>query len=55
MFEKKMNEWAKKVIEVYQSGGAANTYQMMIDIDNIIAEAFDHYPMLEENLKKDYK
>lgn len=50
MLEKRLNEWMEKVIAAHESEGMTDTYQMMIDIDKIISEEFDHPPMFEENL-----
>ena len=50
MFEEKIYEWAEKVINAHKISGMTNTYQMMVDIDKIIAEGFDHDPFFKENL-----
>ena len=50
MLEKRLNEWMEKVIEAHKSNGMADTYQMMVDVDRIIAEEFDREPVFDENL-----
>ena len=50
MLEQRITEWMHKVLAAQEAPGATNTYQMMVDIDRIIAEAFDHAPILPENL-----
>ena len=45
--EKRIYEWKEKVIKSVD-GGAYNTYAMMIDIDKIIAEEFDHERCIED-------
>ena len=50
MFEEKIREWAEKVINAQKAIGMTNTYQMMLDIDKIIADGFDHDPVFTENL-----
>lgn len=46
--EQKLNEWVAKVVASYNpdTPGAPNTFQMVKDVDQIIAEAFDHDPVL---------
>lgn len=50
--EEKLNKWVKLVIEAKRdpNPGHVDTIKMMIDIDKIIAEEFDHTPMFAENL-----
>jgi hypothetical protein len=52
MLEKRLNEWMQKVIAVHndKSNAFADTYRMMIDVDKIISEEFDHKPMFVENV-----
>lgn len=49
MLEQRITEWMQKVLAAQEAPGATDTYQMMVDIDRIIAEAFDHAPVLAEN------
>lgn len=49
MLEQRLNEWVAKVIKASEPGGCVNTYRMIVDIDKIIAEEFDHEPVLAEN------
>ena len=46
--EAKLENWKEKVLDAHRQGYAASTYHMMIDIDKIIAEAFDRAPCIEE-------
>lgn len=50
--EARLDKWVKLVIEAKRntSPGGVNTEKMMLDIDKIIAEEFDHTPMFEQNL-----
>lgn len=44
-FKDAMKNWYKKVMtsyELHQKGMAIDTYHMMMDVDAIIAEGFDH-------------
>ena len=51
MLEERVNEWVKKVVAAKneRSRGCANTRQMILDVDKIIAEEFDHAPLFFEN------
>lgn len=49
MLEKRLSEWMEKVIAAKNSGGITDTLQMIVDVDKIIAEEFDHEPVLTEN------
>ena len=51
-FEKRLEEWKEKVMGAYKGKEyyghcAVNTYAMIIDIDRLIAEAFEHDTVLE--------
>jgi hypothetical protein len=46
MFEQKLNEWVEKVVIAYNSPGMADTYRMIVDVDKIVAEAFNHAPVI---------
>lgn len=48
MFEKELNEWVRRVLSAYEDSNNAmcNTYQMIVDIDKIIADAFNHDTVL---------
>ena len=48
MLEQKLLEWVAKVVAAHNSDtpGAPDTFQMVKDVDQIIAEAFDHDPVL---------
>ena len=48
MFEKELNEWVRRVITAYADDNKSmcNTYQMIVDIDKIIADAFNHDTVL---------
>ena len=51
MLEERLNEWVKKVLKAYESSNSyvyANTYQMIVDVDEILAEEFDHEPIFEK-------
>lgn len=39
-----LNEWTVKVLKTY--GASANTYDMIKDVDEILAAAFDHDSIL---------
>lgn len=49
MLEQKLMEWVKNVVEVQnlKEHQFADTYQMIVDVDKIIAEAFDHAPIIK--------
>ena len=54
MFEEKLNEWTQKVIDAYKAVNNGecdfvSTYRMMLDVDKLIAEAFDHEAVMYEN------
>lgn len=50
MLEERLAEWVEKVLDAYNSKGTAvDTLQMMIDVDKIIAEEFDHECCLDDN------
>ena len=44
MLEQKLLEWVSSVVAAYNSDalGSVNTLKMMMDVDGIIADAFDH-------------
>lgn len=48
VLKKKLEEWENKVLNSYGQKGGVNTYQMIVDVDKIIAEAFNHTPVLVE-------
>ncbi len=48
ILETQLESWKDKVLRSYRHGSGANTYQMMLDIDKIIAEAFQHTPLIAE-------
>lgn len=50
MLEQQITEWMHKVLAAYESDGMTDTLQMIVDIDQIIADAFDHEPALQETL-----
>lgn len=45
--EKRIDEWKEKVLKTAERG-YYNTYEMMKDIDTIIAEEFDHEKCLND-------
>lgn len=53
--EQRLNEWTQKVLDAQKptAGGTTasmvDTYQMILDVDRIIAEEFDRTPVLLEN------
>ncbi|MCM1236523.1 MAG: hypothetical protein NC489_41115 [Ruminococcus flavefaciens] len=49
VLKQQITEWMHKVMAAHEAPGSADTYQVMADIDRIIAEAFDHVPVLPEN------
>ena len=49
MLEQRITEWAHKVLAAHEAGGMIDTVQIIEDIDRIIAEEFDHDPVLEES------
>lgn len=46
--EARLKEWVEKVIKT-QGAAGVNTYRMLVDVDKILAEEFDHEPVLSEN------
>lgn len=49
MLEQRLKEWMDKVLTAHEAAGMTDTFQMIVDVDRIIAEEFDHAPMLEES------
>lgn len=49
ILETQLESWKDKVLRSYRHGSGANTYQMMLDIDKIIAEAFNTLRLLRRN------
>lgn len=49
--ERELNEWKDKVLRSFDGAGSVNTYGMIVDVDRIIAEAFDHAPVIQEDLE----
>lgn len=51
MLEERLNDWVKKVVAAKNdtSRGYTDTRQMILDVDKIIAEEFDHTPVYFEN------
>ena len=49
MLEQRLQEWVQKVIAAKNGGGGVNTYAMIMDVDKIIAEEFDHDTVFAEN------
>lgn len=48
-FEDRVEDWALRVIQarrIRREGDSVDTYQMIRDIDEIIAEGFHHDPVL---------
>lgn len=44
----KLDGWKAKVLTTYKFGDAADTYRMIKDVDKIIADAFDHEPVIQD-------
>lgn len=42
MLEDELKDWMKNVLTAYESKGSVDTYKMIVDVDKIIADAFDH-------------
>lgn len=49
VLEQRITEWMRKVLAAHETAGMTDTQKMIADIDRIIAEEFDHDPVLEEN------
>ncbi|WP_195985398.1 hypothetical protein [Clostridium sp. D33t1_170424_F3] len=51
MLEKRLSEWVERVISAKQSEalGGVDTFQMVVDVDKIIAEEFGHEYVFEQN------
>ena len=50
MLEERLNAWVEKVLKAHaEKGMGIDTYQMIVDIDKIIAEEFDHDYVFDEN------
>lgn len=50
-FEEKIEDWSLRVIQarrVKREGDLVDTYKMLKDIDEIIAEGFHHDPIMRE-------
>ena len=45
---KAIDEWKNKVLSANDSQGMIDTFAMIKDIDRIIADAFDHAPIIDE-------
>ena len=53
MLEEKLNEWMQKVLDAYNKSDTyvcIDTFQMIVDVDEIIAEEFGHDPVFAVNL-----
>lgn len=48
--EAALNEWKEKVLSSYDGTGVS-TYSMIEDVDKIIAEAFDHSPVIQPDFE----
>lgn len=50
--EERLNDWVKKVLEAKAdtSPGCVDTQRMVMDIDKILADEFDHDPVFAENI-----
>lgn len=50
MLEQKLTEWVQKVLAAHDAPALVgkNTYRMIEEVDKIIAEAFDHEPVLSD-------
>ena len=51
MLEERLNEWVQKVLKAYENSNSyvyVNTFQMIIDVDEIISEEFEHEPIFEK-------
>ena len=54
MLEERLTQWMEKVLATHSEPNpfirvSANTYKMILDVDKIIAEEFDHAPIIAEN------
>ncbi len=49
MLKKRLEDWMEKVLDAYTFDGGVDTYHIIVDVDKIIAEAFNHDPVLPEN------
>ena len=50
MLEQKLNEWVRRVVAAHDGAhycGVINTFQMVVDVDKIIAEEFNHAPVIK--------
>lgn len=46
--ESRINVWRDKILEVAESEEMINTYKMIKDIDQIIAEGFDREGIIQD-------
>lgn len=49
MLEERLNEWVQKVLRAYENSNSyvcIDTFQMIVDVDEIIAECFGHDPII---------
>ena len=40
MLRQQLNEWVEKVVKSHETSGMIDTFQMIVDVDKIIADAF---------------
>ncbi len=48
MLKEELNAWIEKVVSAKENGGMVDTYAMIAKVDKIIANAFDHEPVISE-------
>ena len=53
MLEERLNEWMQKVLKAHNNNDpyvCVDNYKMIVDVDKIIAEEFNHDPVFAINL-----
>lgn len=48
VFHDKLDSWVEKVVRAKASCGMVDTFAMIAEVDKIIADAFDHEPVISE-------
>ena len=48
VFHSKLDAWVEKVVRAKASVGMVNTFAMIAEVDKIIADAFNHEPVISE-------
>lgn len=51
LLEERLTAWVDEVLDAYGTAGSVDTLAMVADVDKIIAEAFDHAPVIDSEVR----